>query len=162
MTPLTHSIRARSQANRLPNATPLASRRLVDSLVRGKDTESSRREDEAGAAVRRDRTICGICRASFTSHGGSRAKSASCYEGSFPSRFASGSSRISQSAEASTLSGAELVRHLQRRLARVEREERELWDAGAHPAELLLKRVDAVELERKIAQAIITARHEAA
>jgi hypothetical protein len=60
------------------------------------------------------------------------------------------------------LSGADLVRHLERELARTTREERALWEAGAHPAELLLKRVDVVELQRKIAQAVIAAREEAA
>jgi hypothetical protein len=60
------------------------------------------------------------------------------------------------------LSGVELVRQLQRELARVEREEADLWEAGAPPAELLLKRVDLVELQRKIAQAVIAAREEAA
>ncbi len=60
------------------------------------------------------------------------------------------------------MSGADLVHHLQRELARVKRDEKALWEAGAHPAELLLKRVDAVELERKIAQAVIAAREDAA
>ncbi len=58
------------------------------------------------------------------------------------------------------MAGAELVRRLQAELARVQREERALWEDGAHPAELLLKRVDAVELQRKIAQAVIEAQRE--
>jgi hypothetical protein len=63
---------------------------------------------------------------------------------------------------ARTMGAAELVARLQRQLARVEREEREMRRAGIYGAELLLKRVDAVELQRKIAQAAIFARGEAA
>jgi len=48
------------------------------------------------------------------------------------------------------VSDAELLGWLQRELERAEREEAELEARQAHPAALLLKRVDVVELRRKV------------
>jgi hypothetical protein len=48
------------------------------------------------------------------------------------------------------VSDAELLRWLQRELERAEQEEAELEASNAHPAALLLKRVEVIELRRKV------------
>jgi hypothetical protein len=54
------------------------------------------------------------------------------------------------------------VRDLELALARVEEEEVALWEAGADPTDLLLKRVDVVALQMRIAQVMGEAGEDAA
>ena len=78
-------------------------------------------------------------------------RNASACASSSPRRGANARRKTSSARKAGTnVSDAELLSWLQRELERAERQESELEASDAHPAALLLKRVEVIELRRKV------------